>query len=69
MHSYFQDKVRKGAYQVFQWGWVADYPDPENFLFLLYGPMARTRSGGPNTANFAAHWKSHRESPREDPGD
>lgn len=52
-YNQFQDKVRSGAYQVFWWGWVADYPDPENFLFLLYGPMGRTRSGGPNTANFA----------------
>jgi ABC-type transport system substrate-binding protein len=52
-YNQFQDKVRKGAYQIFQWGWVADYPDPENFLFLLYGPMGRTRSGGPNTANLA----------------
>jgi ABC-type oligopeptide transport system substrate-binding subunit len=41
------------AYQLFWWGWGADYPDPENFLFLLYGPMGRTHSGGPNTANFA----------------
>ncbi len=49
----FQDKVRRGAYQLFFWGWVADYPDPENFLFLLYGPMGRRQSGGPNTANFA----------------
>ena len=51
-YNQFQEKVRNGAYQIFWWGWVADYPDPENFLFLLYGPMARTHSGGPNTANF-----------------
>ena len=52
-YNQFQDKVRRGAYQLFQWGWIADYPDPENFLFLLYGPMGRRASGGPNTANFA----------------
>jgi peptide/nickel transport system substrate-binding protein len=52
-YNQFQEKVRKGEYQVFQWGWVADYPDPENFLFLLHSPMGRTRSGGPNTANFS----------------
>lgn len=52
-YNQFQEKVRTGAYQIFWWGWVADYPDPENFLFLLYGPNGRTRSGGPNTANFA----------------
>ena len=34
------------------WGWIADYPDPENFLFLLYGPNSTSVSGGVNTANF-----------------
>jgi len=52
-YNQFRDKVRNGAYQLFFWGWVADYPDPENFLFLLWSEMAQTRSGGPNTANFA----------------
>lgn len=52
-YNQFQAKVRRGAYQIFFWGWVADYPDPENFLFLLWGPMSRTASGGPNTANFS----------------
>jgi ABC-type transport system substrate-binding protein len=50
-YNQFQDKVRRGAYQLFMWGWVADYPDPENFLFLLWSKMARS-AGGPNTANF-----------------
>ena len=35
-YNQFQDKVRRGAYQIFMWGWIADYPDPENFLFLLW---------------------------------
>jgi ABC-type transport system substrate-binding protein len=52
-YNQFQQKVRNGAYQIFSWGWVADYPDPENFLFLLTSEMARSRSGGPNTANFS----------------
>ncbi|MGE5638466.1 MAG: ABC transporter substrate-binding protein, partial [Clostridia bacterium] len=30
----FQEKIRKGATQMFRLGWNADYPDPENFLFL-----------------------------------
>jgi ABC-type transport system substrate-binding protein len=51
-YNQFQEKVRKGSYQLFMWGWVADYPDPENFLFLLWSPMVRS-AGGPNTANFA----------------
>jgi oligopeptide transport system substrate-binding protein len=52
-YNQFREKIDKGAYQIFTWGWVADYPDPENFLFLLYGPMGGTESGGPNSANFS----------------
>ncbi len=51
-YNQFQDKVRRGAYQIFIWGWIADFPDPENFLFLLECQNARSKSGGPNTANF-----------------
>jgi ABC-type transport system substrate-binding protein len=51
-YNKFQEKVRNGAFQIFQFGWVADYPDPENFLFLLWSGMARSKNGGPNTANF-----------------
>jgi len=51
-YNQFQEKVRNGAYQLFMWGWIADYPDPENFLFLLWSEMARSQSGGPNTSNF-----------------
>jgi ABC-type transport system substrate-binding protein len=53
-YNQFQEKVRNGAYQIFMWGWVADYPDPENFLFLLWSEMARSKGGGPNTANFSS---------------
>jgi len=53
-YNKFRQKVKEGAYQIFMWGWIADYPDPENFLFLLWGDMAQARSGGPNTANFDA---------------
>ena len=52
-YNQFQEKVRKNAYQIFMWGWIADYPDPENFLFLLWGPLANSKSHGSNTANFA----------------
>ena len=51
-YNQFQAKVRRGAYQIFTWGWIADYPDPENFLFLLESSKARSESEGPNTANF-----------------
>jgi ABC-type transport system substrate-binding protein len=51
-YNKFRQKVEEGAYQIFMWGWIADYPDPENFHFLLWGAMAQAVSGGPNTANF-----------------
>ena len=52
-YNQFQEKVRQGAYQIFSWGWIADYPDPENFLFLLWSEMRRSLNEGPNTANFS----------------
>jgi len=48
----FQDKIRKGDTQLFRLGWNADYPDPENFLFLLHGPQSRARTQGENAANY-----------------
>jgi oligopeptide transport system substrate-binding protein len=51
-YNRFQDKMRTGQAQLFQWGWNADYPDPENFLFLLYGPNSKTVTGGENAANY-----------------
>src|SRR5207244_5743602 len=48
----FQEKSRKGATQIFRLGWNADYPDPENFLFLLHGPQSRSKSQGENAANY-----------------
>ena len=52
-NNQFQDKVRRGKYQVFWLGWLADYPDAENFLFQLYGPNGKTKHDGENTANYA----------------
>jgi ABC-type transport system substrate-binding protein len=53
-NNQFQDKIRKGKYQVFWLGWNADYPDAENFLFLLYGPTGKTKFDGENTSNYAS---------------
>lgn len=51
-YNRFQEKVRTGKAQIFGWGWNADYPDPENFLFLLYGPNAKVVSQGENASNY-----------------
>ncbi|MDP1997720.1 MAG: ABC transporter substrate-binding protein [Gallionella sp.] len=51
-YNRFQDKVRKGDTQMFYFGWNADYPDPENFLFLLHGAQAKVGKGGENAANY-----------------
>ena len=48
----FQEKVRSGNTQLFFMGWNADYPDPENFMFLLNGPQSRAKTGGENSANY-----------------
>lgn len=51
-YNRFQEKMRKGDAQIFAWGWNADYPDPENFLFLLYGPNKKVGNNGENAANY-----------------
>lgn len=51
-YNRFQDKLVKGNVQLHSGGWLADYPDPENFLFLLYGPNAAVKSQGVNAANY-----------------
>ncbi len=51
-YNRFQEKMRKGTAQIFQWGWNADYPDPENFFFLLFGPNAKVDHNGENAANY-----------------
>ncbi|MBI3221704.1 MAG: ABC transporter substrate-binding protein [Nitrosomonadales bacterium] len=52
-YNRFQDKIRKGDTQMFYFGWNADYPDPENFLFLLHGAQAKVSKGGENAANYS----------------
>jgi ABC-type transport system substrate-binding protein len=48
----FQEKLQKGAIQLFYLGWNADYPDPENFFFLFHGQESRVKHGGENSANY-----------------
>ena len=45
-YNRFQDKIRKGNAQIYDWGWNADYPDPENFLFLLHGAAEQGEDPG-----------------------
>jgi ABC-type transport system substrate-binding protein len=51
-YNRFREKVDSGNFQLLAWGWVADYPDPENFLFLLYGPNGKVAAGGENAVNY-----------------
>lgn len=45
----FLEKMDRRQAQLFQLGWVADYPDAENYLQLFYSANA---SPGPNHANY-----------------
>jgi len=45
----FLEKMERRQAQLFSLGWVADYPDAENFLQLFYAPNS---SPGPNHANY-----------------
>ncbi|EAT12080.1 ABC transporter substrate-binding protein [Bermanella marisrubri] len=52
-YNRFKEKMETGNAQIYMWGWLADYPDPENFLFLLYGDNAQIDSkSGVNSANY-----------------
>lgn len=46
----FLEKMERRQAQLFSLGWVADYPDAENFLQLFY---TQNSSPGPNHANYS----------------
>ncbi len=48
----YRRKILDGNYQIFESGWLLDYPDPENFLFLLYGPNGAVKYHSDNRANY-----------------
>ena len=47
--SELTEKINKKTAQMWGIAWLADYPDAENFLQLLYGP---NKAPGPNGSNF-----------------
>lgn len=52
LYNRFQEKMRTGNVQIYSWAWTADYPDPENFLFQLYGHNGKVKYGGENSSNY-----------------
>lgn len=48
----FREKLEKGTFQFYSLAWLADYPDAENFLFILYGPHSKAQEQGPNSSNY-----------------
>lgn len=46
----FLEKAKQGNLQFFLGGWIADYPDAENFMQLLYG---KNVAPGPNDSNYS----------------
>lgn len=51
-----REKMLTGNTQIYSAGWSADYPDPENFLFLMYGPESplECKCDGANNSNYAS---------------
>ncbi len=45
----YLERMHRKDLQMFQSGWIADYPDAENFLQLFYG---KNVSPGPNSFNY-----------------
>lgn len=45
----FLNSINKGNYQLYMMAWIADYPDPENFLQLFY---SKNKSPGPNRSCY-----------------
>src|SRR5206468_3827959 len=46
----FLKKLERRQAQMYRIGWVAPYPDPDNFLLLFYSKNA---SPGPNESNYS----------------
>ncbi len=49
------DEVDAGKVEFFRLGWIADYPDPESFLNLLYGKLVPTNGSQPSPINHTRY--------------
>ena len=63
--TYLQDLVKR-RFQMFQIGWIADYPDPENFLDLLFHGDSKNNHTGFNNAEVNELLERARVEQRED---
>ncbi len=52
-----KSEVAKGNIKFFRASWIADYPDPENYLALFYGPLRSPV--GPNYTHFDSEYFNH----------
>jgi len=52
-YNRFMEKMRSGKAQMYSWGWNADYPDPENFLFLFESSQGKVEFQGENASNYS----------------
>lgn len=48
-----KSEIAKGNITFFRASWIADYPDPENYLSLFYGPLKSP--AGPNYTHFESN--------------
>ena len=63
--TYLQDLVKR-RFQMFQIGWIADYPDPENFLDLLFHGDSKNNHTGFNNREVNDLLERARVEQRED---
>ncbi|MBI2762077.1 MAG: peptide ABC transporter substrate-binding protein [Chloroflexi bacterium] len=61
--TFFQD-VRRNKYQMWELGWSADYPDPENFLDILFFSESRqneTQYNNPEVDNLIKQARTEKD--------
>ena len=49
------DEVDAGKVEFFRLGWIADYPDPESFLNLMYGKLVPSNPNQPSPINHTRY--------------